>query len=553
MVHKATLGFPNKQPLLPSKQFVFSNTQPPNYDYLNTSSKYAELFLNPSTNPNMYSFENPVPAYPLDTVIPNSTYPTPQKTSHDLAGRVGGASNGLGVHFTLGKKGASNSELENLLAMPATKAVSPSTELENLFKMSDTDFTSLMSTFGPSNSESLERGPADFAIPSASTGIFDSFPAGLFTDRGSSPPSSASPPTTAMMTQSQQQQSMDTWRSEGEKWGGGMNFATNSPPGEMDTPGLWSSSPLSSTSHSELTPLLEAFPPLDRDLPLPSSSSSSPHSHFHTPSVSPSRSTPTNLPTQNHSGNSLSFEEQLDFFDSPLEWDGILPPMKRRQESPLSHSEASSPVSHMHISPAPTPAPSSPPSPIETKPIITSLPSSSSFSAEKSAKSSPLLFGQSEHEILVKVLAHQPSPDSKPVTREKLVSMSVEEFNRLLDMATLNEIEVAFMKEWRRRGKNKTAAMVARKRKRDELTDLDEEVEQLRKQKTGLRSKYEQLRAEIVALKQRSKVAEEKVYRRYSRQSGVHVSRDTHVIHVDKSGKVLLGPRLSPQQMLLVK
>lgn len=131
--------------------------------------------------------------------------------------------------------------------------------------------------------------------------------------------------------------------------------------------------------------------------------------------------------------------------------------------------------------------------------------------------------------------------------------MPVEEFNRLLDVATLNEIEVAFMKEWRRRGKNKTAAMIARKRKRDELTDLDEEVEQLRKQKAGLRSKYDQLKAEIAALKERSKVAEEKVYWRYSRQSGVRVSRDTHVIHVDKSGKILLGPRLSSQQMLLVK
>ena len=107
------------------------------------------------------------------------------------------------------------------------------------------------------------------------------------------------------------------------------------------------------------------------------------------------------------------------------------------------------------------------------------------------------------------------------------------------------------MKEWRRRGKNKTAAMVARKRKRDELTDLDVEVDKLRKQKVGLKAKYDRLRSEILALRERTRAAEDRVYRQYSQQSGLPVSRDSHMIHVDKAGKVLLGPR--PQQMLLVK
>ena len=131
--------------------------------------------------------------------------------------------------------------------------------------------------------------------------------------------------------------------------------------------------------------------------------------------------------------------------------------------------------------------------------------------------------------------------------------MPVEDFNRLLDVSELNEIEVAFMKEWRRRGKNKTAAMVARKRKRDELTDLDIEVEQLRKQKAGLKLKFDRLRSDISTLKERTRLAEDRVYQRYTRQSGIPVSRDSHVIHVDKAGKVLLGPRTTSQQLLLVK
>ena len=572
-LQKGGPGFPSKQALLPNKQIIFTNNSDPNYghynntDLYNTPSKYADLFVSPVINPNMYSFDTPMPTYPLDTVIPS--YPTPQKMSHDPANlggvaNPGGVVNSLGVQFAAAKK-SSAPELENLLTTPTMKTLSPTSELESFLKLSDSDFTSLLSAFPPTNTDPRERGPGDFAIPSASTGIFDSLPPEFFPEGVSPSSSSSSPPATVSLGHS-----MDGWRGDGEKWSGGMSYATNSlplPPMELDPASLWTSS--QSSSHSELTPLFEALPPLNRDLPLPTSSLSPP-SHYHTPTVSPSRG---GLPvattfSDNTRGVSngekeLTFDEQLDFFDDgSLDWDSILPPAKKLQGPALtSHSEASSPVSHMHISPAHTPLPSAPPSPVETKPILTpslSTPPPTPSSEQRSdklaaAKPSPLLFGKTEDEILLKVLSPRSGSHSKPVTREQLVSMPVEEFNRLLDLASLNDIEVAFMKEWRRRGKNKTAAMIARKRKRDELTDLDVEVDQLRKQKTGLKSQYEQLRLEIAALKERAKKAEERVYQKYSRQSGVRVSRDTHTIHVDKAGKVLLGPRVSPRQLVLVK
>ena len=494
------------------KQAMFSNAH--YHDYTNTK-QYADLFISPplNVNPNMYSFETPVPAYPLDTVIPN--YPVPQKV-HDPAGAM---------HFAMEKK-PPNSELENLLT---TKATSPTTDLENMLKIPDAD---LLSFFTTSNTESQE-GPGDFAIPSTSAGIFESFSPEVYQE---TPMSS---------------QAMGTWR-EGEKWveGQAMQDGANQLHlNDSDPSSFWTTS-----SPSQLTPLLQSFPSLNHDLPLPTTSYSPPPppSHNHTPTISPSQST---VSVSTGGSNKGGFDDQLDFFD--LDLDSMFPPTKKFQEYPPTQSEASSPVSHMHVSPTPTPVPTAPSSPVESKPDIKpSLPSTPVSTPDpasvKSTKPSPLLFGKSEDEILLKVLVPQPGLDTKPVTRDKLISMPVEEFNRLLSVAGLNDIEVAFMKEWRRRGKNKTAAMVARKRKRDELTDLDVEVEQLRKQKTGLKSKYDQLRSDIVALRERAQAAEDRVYRRYSLQSGIPVSRDSHMIHIDKGGKVLLAPRPS-NQMLLVK
>lgn len=552
---KVTPALPSKHALLPVKHAFLSNTH---YHDL-TNSKYADLFISPPLNPNMYTFEAPVPAYPLDTVIPNYPLPLPQKAQD------------VGIHFTREK--TASSELENLL----TKAATPTGDLENMLKIPDSDFSSFLSLFAPSNTDPNE-GAGDFAIPSTSAEIFDSFPFEIFQETPTAP-----------------QQPADTWR-EGEKWMEGQTEGGHQAytlPGEPSPdPATFWMAPSSTASPSQLTPLLEAFPSLDHDISIPTHSYSPPshsahlhtlssppsHStHLHTPSYSPpslsthlhtTSSPPSHTPSTSPSHGStslcaagggnrdaLSFEEQLDFFDGVLDLDSMYPPTKKFQEGPPSQSEASSPVSHMHISPATTPLSTSPPSPAETKvdikPSLPSPPLSPDPPSEK-PKPSPLLFGKTEDEILLKVLVPRPGMSLKPVTRDKLISMPVEEFNHLLDLTGLNDIEVAFMKEWRRRGKNKTAAMVARKRKRDELTDLDAEVDQLRKQKAGLKSKYDQLRSDIVALKERTRAAEERVYQRFSQQSGLPVSRDSHIVHVDKSGKVLLGPRPS-QQMLVVK
>lgn len=204
---------------------------------------------------------------------------------------------------------------------------------------------------------------------------------------------------------------------------------------------------------------------------------------------------------------------------------------------PLSLSPSSSPLSNSSKLPDSPPSSSSPPSSVSHK--LTSL------------GGGGMLFGQHEDEIIKKLLKPQDCKGAKPITRDKLVTMPVEEFNALLDEALLTEIEVAFMKEWRRRGKNKMAAQIARKRKREELFELEDDMDTLRQRRVQLQQSVQSLTTLIASYKRRAEAAEKKIYKHYSAAHGSLVSQETHTIHVTDDGKTMLIPRTSNQVLLV--
>ena len=222
------------------------------------------------------------------------------------------------------------------------------------------------------------------------------------------------------------------------------------------------------------------------------------------------------------------------------------PPSKKR------HSESS-----MEESPPPSIKVKIPPMslhPMSNEPLHSPLSDhekSSPKTPSQKSRSSTSLFGQKEDEIIHKLLIPQRGSENKPITRDKLVTMNVEDFNALLDQVGLTEIEVAFMKEWRRRGKNKMAAQIARKRKRDELSDLQDEIKLLRHQKAQLKQSASSLKASLSSFKRRAELAEERIYRKYSATHGLLVSKETHNIHVTDDGKTMLVPRISSQVLLV--
>jgi hypothetical protein len=84
------------------------------------------------------------------------------------------------------------------------------------------------------------------------------------------------------------------------------------------------------------------------------------------------------------------------------------------------------------------------------------------------------------------------------LTLSQVVDSNAEDFNELLKASSdLTQDQINLIKDIRRRGKNKVAAQICRKRKIDSIDSLKEDVEQLNQMKSILQSEYELIHKEI--------------------------------------------------------
>lgn len=100
-----------------------------------------------------------------------------------------------------------------------------------------------------------------------------------------------------------------------------------------------------------------------------------------------------------------------------------------------------------------------------------------------------------------------PSPsveqDQVSVEDRKIIEMPYYQFRKLLDDASIPEKRKEDMKNIRRRGKNKVAAKACRQKKMSLIMGLEQEVEQLRKQKQLVAVRTQSLEKEIAELKRK--------------------------------------------------
>ena len=289
-----------------------------------------------------------------------------------------------------------------------------------------------------------------------------------------------------------------------------------------------------------LSPVTEQHSPYQQ-LPTPMDHSDS------TSSLSPESSPPSSQPTP------IAMVPMLEEIQGEAAGSGVLwrHDLQNLFEKTFDLNELANDFMIVPPSEEKPPISQSPPPEVDKKPVLLDPPLKDAFEAppktfhtKEDMKPKPtLLFGKHEGEIIHKLLARKKGTRSKPVTRDKLISMAVEEFNSLLEQAHLTEIEVAFMKEWRRRGKNKAAAQIARKRKREEVTGLDQEVQNMRQQKAQLEKRCRQLQSQVSSFKERAKLAEEKIYHKQSALTGKAVNRKTHHILTTEDEQLLLVPR----------
>lgn len=130
-----------------------------------------------------------------------------------------------------------------------------------------------------------------------------------------------------------------------------------------------------------------------------------------------------------------------------------------------------------------------------------------------------------------------------PFSNEKIVNLPVEEFNELLAKHHLSEAQLALIRDIRRRGKNKMAAQNCRKRKLDTIIHLEQNVQELRRDKARLlKEKMEFIRS-IRQMKQKMQGLYQEVFTQLRDEEGRPYPPNEYSLQYSSDGSVLIMPR----------
>ncbi|KAM9837522.1 endoplasmic reticulum membrane sensor NFE2L1b isoform 2-T2 [Aulostomus maculatus] len=130
-----------------------------------------------------------------------------------------------------------------------------------------------------------------------------------------------------------------------------------------------------------------------------------------------------------------------------------------------------------------------------------------------------------------------------PFSNDKIINLPVEEFNELLAKHHLSEAQLALIRDIRRRGKNKMAAQNCRKRKLDTIINLEQGVQDLRRDKARLlKEKMEFIRS-IRQMKQKMQSLYQEVFTQLRDEEGRPYPPSEFSLQYSADGSVLIMPR----------
>lgn len=130
-----------------------------------------------------------------------------------------------------------------------------------------------------------------------------------------------------------------------------------------------------------------------------------------------------------------------------------------------------------------------------------------------------------------------------PFSNEKIINLPVEEFNELLAKHHLSEAQLSLIRDIRRRGKNKMAAQNCRKRKLDTIINLEQGVQDLRRDKARLlKEKMEFIRS-IRQMKQKVQSLYQEVFSQLRDEEGRPYPPSEYSLQYSADGSVLIMPR----------
>lgn len=128
------------------------------------------------------------------------------------------------------------------------------------------------------------------------------------------------------------------------------------------------------------------------------------------------------------------------------------------------------------------------------------------------------------------------------ISDDAIVDMAVEEFNALLE--SLTEEQAKYVRDVRRRGKNKEAARVCRKRKLEVIDDLEGDLKKLRLEKQSVLDERRAILEETAALKSKVKELEASVFSSFTDERGLPLSSSEYSLLQGANGTMYIGKNI---------
>ncbi|XP_043850867.1 nuclear factor erythroid 2-related factor 2 isoform X1 [Dromiciops gliroides] len=130
-----------------------------------------------------------------------------------------------------------------------------------------------------------------------------------------------------------------------------------------------------------------------------------------------------------------------------------------------------------------------------------------------------------------------------PFPVEKIINLPVDDFNEMMSKEQFNEAQLALIRDIRRRGKNKVAAQNCRKRKLENIVELEQDLDHLKDEKEKLlREKGENDKSLHLLKKQLSTLYLE-VFSMLRDENGEPYSPSEYSLQQTRDGNVFLVPK----------
>ncbi|XP_069839103.1 nuclear factor erythroid 2-related factor 2 isoform X2 [Dendropsophus ebraccatus] len=130
-----------------------------------------------------------------------------------------------------------------------------------------------------------------------------------------------------------------------------------------------------------------------------------------------------------------------------------------------------------------------------------------------------------------------------PFSVEKIVNLPVDDFNVLMSKHQFNEAQLALIRDIRRRGKNKVAAQNCRKRKMENIVELETDLDNLKNEKEKLLAEKGEYNSSLHLMKKQLGTLYMEVFSKLRDEDGNPYSHHEYSLQQTKDGNVFLVPK----------